>query len=322
LEFLYDYLGNDLERVRAALDEAFEVRGELMGEVSAYVGRARGKLLRPCMVCLAARACGYDADGQDGHVRLAAAVELFHLATLLHDDVIDKAPVRRGQPTVNARWGDDAAILFADYLFATSFDFSLSTLNPLTLRILTQTTQRMTEGEFLQIERRGDWLTVEDYMEIIRSKTAYLFSAAASLGAVIAGADPATIEGFARYGLSFGVAFQITDDALDYEAQGARWGKRVGADLAEGKQTLPLLHTLEAASDEDRAALRAVLSDGRDFDAVHSFVHRYKAIEHSLDVAASHGSKAVGSLPKEPGGDLQAVDLMRRISEEVVVRQY
>lgn len=321
MDFLHDYLNGDLARIEGKLAEAFRVRGRLMQEVGEYVAAQRGKMMRPALVCLSARAHGYDVARGDHHVLLGAAIELFHVATLLHDDVIDKAPVRRGRPTVNARWGDDVAILFADYLYATSFDFALTTLNPGTLRILTQTTQRMTEGEFLQVERRGDWLDVDDYMEIITNKTAHLFAAATSLGALIAGAAPAQVARMAKFGLEFGLAFQITDDTLDYEAQMDRWGKRVGADLAEGKQTLPLLHTLKTASEADRAALLEVLNDGRDFDVVQSFVHKYRAIDHSLDVAAGCCRRALEQL-EGMASDNEPAAMLRQVADQVLVRQY
>ena len=321
MEFLYEYLANDLSRVQKTMDAAFDVRGELMQQVADYVRQGRGKMLRPSLVCLAARAHGLDADNTGGHISLGAAIELFHVATLLHDDVIDKAPTRRGRATVNAKWGDDVAILMADYLYATSFDLALSTLHPETLRVLARTTQRMTEGEMLQIERRGDWLSVNDYMEIITNKTAHLFSAATSLGALIAGAPLHAVKRMAHYGLDFGLAFQITDDTLDYEAQKDRWGKRVGADLAEGKQTLPLLRTLMTATEEDRQQILTILSNGRDFEAIHRFVHQYGAIDYSLGVAAQHAVSASESLD---GMDesTESVALLRRIADSVSCRQY
>ncbi len=312
-------LAEDLDRVRSHIEAAFVVEGQLMGEVAAYVGRASGKMLRPALVSLASDLFGYDSDAHHDAL-LGAAIELFHTATLLHDDVIDKAPVRRGQPTVNAKWGDDVAILFADYLYATSFDYALEVLDPEVVRVLSKTTQRMTEGEMLQIERRGTWLTVDDYHQIIKSKTAYLFSASTGLGAMIAGAKGEDVERLFAFGLHFGMAFQITDDALDYEAQGVKWGKRVGADLKEGKQTLPLLLTLERASEDDRAALLQTLSNGRDFETVHGFVKRYRAIEESLEQAAEHTRKALEAL--EPYSGAEPADMMRRIADGVVVRQY
>lgn len=320
MDFLYEAISEDFERLEEVLADAFRVEGDLMGEVADYVAAGRGKRLRPAVVCLAARACGYDPAG-DHHILLGAAVELFHVATLLHDDVIDRAPLRRGRQTVNARWGDDVAILFADFLYATSFDLALSTLEPATVRMLSRATQQMTQGEFLQVERRGQWLSEADYMEIITKKTAVLFSAAASLGALVGGAPPEAVLRFGQYGLDFGLAFQITDDTLDYEAQTDRWGKRVGSDLAEGKQTLPLLRTLAVASEEDRRALVRVLENGRDFATVHSYVARYGGISHSLDRAGDHCRRALGALD-DVGFDNESMSLLRQIADRVLVRTH
>lgn len=314
-----EYLKPELNQVQAHLDQAFQVRGELMQSVAQWVRGSRGKMLRPAVVCLAAKAFGYD-DERAGHARLGAAIELFHIATLLHDDVIDKAPLRRGRPTVNAKWGDDVAILFADYLYATSFDFALEVLDPRIMQVLSKTTQKMTEGEMYQIERRGDWLNVEDYLSIIRSKTAYLFSASAGLGALVAGAPPESVERMFSFGLNFGMAFQITDDALDYEAQGDNWGKRVGADLQEGKQTLPLLHTLQTAAPADREEIIAILSDGRDFNTVHNFVRQYRGIDYSLERAGDYTRQALEVLDQLE--DNEPLSHLRRITDAVLVRQY
>lgn len=318
MDFYREYLKEDLALVQGHIDAVFQVEGALMAEVAGYLRQSRGKMLRPAMVCLTARGFGYDVSGGH-HARIGAALEIFHLATLLHDDVIDNASLRRGRPTVNARWGNDVAILFADYLYASCFDLALSALDPRIVQILTQTTRQMTEGEMYQIEKRGDWLSVDDYFSIIQSKTAYLFSACAALGAVIAGQDGSVAQRMGEFGLNFGIAFQLTDDALDYEAQSDSWGKRVGADLDEGKQTLPLLHTLQNATEEDRAALKAILSNGRDFDTVHAFVKRYNGIDHSLERAAEYIRGAADALEGLPGHE--AFDMLRRINEGVLVRQ-
>ena len=311
-----EYLKDDLARVLHQIDTVFQVEGTLMREVATYVRTSRGKMLRPAMVCLAARAFGYEGEFS---ASLGAAVELFHVATLLHDDVIDTASLRRGRATVNAKWGNDVAILFADYLYASCFDHALSCLRPEVVQVLTKTTQKMTEGEMYQIEKRADWLTVDDYFSIIRSKTACLFSACAGLGAIIAQAPPEKAQRLFEFGLAFGMAFQITDDALDYEAQGDAWGKRVGADLKEGKQTLPLLHTLQTATPEDRAALVQVLQNGRDFDTVHGFVRRYQGIDFSLDKAAEYTRNALEILDEMP--DNRAIAILRQITDGVLVRQ-
>jgi len=318
---IHAYLESDLTRVREILARTHEGQGTLMREVAAYVADGEGKLLRPCLLCLTARAHGLDPAATDHHARLAAAIELFHVATLLHDDVIDKASLRRGRPTVNARWGDDVAILYADYLYATVFDLGLSTLTPQTMRILTSTTRLMTEGEFLQIERRGQWLSVDDYLKIIKHKTGYLFSAATGLGALVAGADSEAIERMHRFGVQFGMAFQITDDTLDYEAQGDNWGKRVGTDLAEGKQTLPLLHTLASADETDRAAIVRILENGRDFDTVQRYVRKYRAIEHSVEIANTHANSALEYI--EPlGAEEPSAEFLRSLTQYVSARTY
>lgn len=312
------FLKDELALVQQHLDEAFTPEGQLMGEVASYVRSLRGKMLRPAFVCLSARAFGYDGP-EAHHARLGASLELFHVATLLHDDVIDHASLRRGRPTVNDRWGDDVAILFADYLYATSFDFALTVLRPEIVQVLTRTTRQMTEGEMYQIEKRGQWLNVEDYLTIIRSKTAYLFSACAGLGALTAQADSDTVRRMFDFGLQFGMAFQITDDALDYEAQGDAWGKRVGGDLQEGKQTLPLLYTLEQASPSDREKLVQTLNNGRDFETVHALVKRYNGIEYSLERAAEFSRNAIDILDKF--GDNESLGILKRLCDGVLVRQ-
>lgn len=315
-----EYLKEDLEKVRSTLEDVFLVQGNLMSEVAVYVRDTQGKMLRPAMVCLASRAFGFDPD-TNRHTDLGASLELFHVATLLHDDVIDNAELRRGKPTVNRKWGNDVAILFADYLYASCFDLALNALNPEIVQVLTKTTQRMTEGEMYQIEKRDQWLSVDDYYSIIRSKTAYLFSASTGLGAILAGESPETVQKMFDFGMNFGMAFQITDDALDYEAQGDQWGKRVGADLKEGKQTLPLLYTLEGASPSDREDLIRELNNGRDFDVVHGYVKRYGGIDHSLEVAADYTRKALENLQSLDLSN-EPISIMKEIADSVIVRQF
>ncbi len=318
MESYREFLRKELEQVQGYFDDAFVFEGALMNEVGEYLRGTRGKMLRPAIVCLSALACGYNGR-EDHHARVGAAVELFHLATLLHDDVVDQADLRRGRPTVNARWADDVAILFADYLYATVFDHALSVLNPEIVRVLSKTTQTMAEGEMYQIERRGEWLSVPDYYRIIRAKTACLFSAAAGLGVVLAGAPQERAQQLFEFGMRFGMAFQITDDALDYEAQGSSWGKRVGADLKEGKQTLPLLYTLQQANTADRQALLHTLRNGRDFETVHHYVKLYNGIDYSLEKAgefARAASEILDSL-----GESEPVEHLRLIAEDVLARQ-
>lgn len=314
-----EYLAGDLARVRHFMDEVYTPQGDLMREVARYVHDGRGKMLRPSMVCLFARAHGID-PASDRHTKLAAAMEIFHVATLLHDDVIDHSPTRRGRQTVNAKWGNDVAILFADYLYASCFDLALGSLDPEVMRILTRTTQRMTEGEMFQIEKRGKWLTVEDYLRIISLKTGHLYAACTGLGSLIGGASRERVLRMTDFGLSYGIAFQITDDTLDFEATGDAWGKPVGGDIAEGKQTLPLLHALHSANEEDRRVLEHTLSNGRDFQTILGYVRKYSGIEVALARAAEHTREALAIL-----GDLdpshEAVRHIRNLTEGVLARR-
>lgn len=321
MEALPEFLKSDLVLVRQHLDSVFRVEGKLMSEVAEYVSASRGKMIRPRMVSLAARALGYDGgpNGENHHTRLGAALELFHVATLLHDDVIDNATLRRGRPTVNARWGADVAILFADYLYASSFDLALAVFRPDVVQVLSRTTQRMTEGEMFAIEKRKGWITVDEYLEIIRSKTGMLYSACAGLGAMVATSDKKAIARFFDFGLNYGMAFQITDDALDYEATGMEWGKEVGADLKEGKQTLPILHALAQASEPDHRWFMLEWQNGREFEPIHNFVKRYNGIDHSLERAGEYSRTALEQL--EGLADNEALSCLRRLADGVLVRQ-
>lgn len=320
LESLTTYLANDLDGVAALLGSVYRVEGKLMQEVADYVRHSRGKMLRPTVVCLAARLAGDATASAENRYRVGAAAELIHTATLLQDDVIDKAPLRRGRSTVNAQWGDDVAILMGDYLYATAYDLLLSTLRPEAIRIFAKVTQDMTFGEMLQIETRAGWLTVDDYLKIIRNKTACLFSACTGLGALVGNGSTDCVKKMADFGMDFGMAFQLIDDALDYSAQGEKWGKRVGSDVAEGKQTLPLLHTLKTASPEDRASLLACLNNGREFTVVNRFVGKYQGVEITRDLARDYIDKALGHL--DGFEDSEPLAFLRQIARNVVTRDY
>lgn len=290
---------------------------ELVREVGGYVCANPGKRLRPMLTILAARACGY--DGPDSS-KVAAAMELVHTATLLHDDVIDKAPLRRGRPTVNARWGDDVAILVADYLYANAFSLAMQSLPPKVLSLVCQVTARMCEGELFQIEKRDAMLTREDYLRIVRSKTAFLFSACAGLGGVLAGVPEEHSERLARFGLDFGIAFQISDDTLDMVAPDDELGKMHGTDIRNGKQTLPLIHTLAAATESDRADLLACWNNGRDPERILSHVRRYRGVERALDEARAFAGAAREHLEVLP--ESREKELLGALTGFVVERSY
>lgn len=309
------FLADDLARVDAHILAILESDTELVREVGDYIRAHQGKRLRPILAILSSRAFGY--DGSD-HAKVAAALELVHTATLLHDDVIDKAPLRRGHPTVNARWGDDVAILIADYLYSEAFHLAHDALPPQVIRLICKVTAKMCEGELFQIEKRSDLLTRDDYMRIVRGKTAYLFSACASLGSLLASATEAESAMLADFGLNFGIAFQITDDTLDLAAGDSDTGKQHWTDIRNGKQTLPLIHTFAVAEPHDRSELLACWNNGRDPERIMGMIRKYRGIEYALDEARDFAAAARGRLGFLPPSE--ARDLMAEISEYVVSR--
>ncbi|MCB1571810.1 MAG: polyprenyl synthetase family protein, partial [Xanthomonadales bacterium] len=224
---------NALIRSRLASDVV------LINQISEHIISSGGKRLRPMLHLLAARAAGY--QGND-HVPLAALIEFIHTSTLLHDDVVDESDLRRGRKTANALWGNAASVLVGDFLYSRSFQMMVELDSMRIMRILADTTNRIAEGEVLQLLNIGNADTSEQaYLDVIERKTAVLFSAATRLGAVLAGLPRDQEEALARYGLDLGYAFQIADDVLDYVSDAETLGKNIGDDLAEGKPTLPVI---------------------------------------------------------------------------------
>lgn len=314
-----DFLAPELQAVQRMLREIVESDSPLIRQVGDYVCLTSGKKLRPMMTLLAARAFGREAAAP---VHVAAAMEAVHVATLLHDDVIDKANLRRGKPSVNAQWGDEVAILMADYLYASAFELTLHHLEPEPLRLICQITRRMCEGEVFQLEKRDARLSFDDYMYLITCKTAYLFSACGGLGAMCAGLSSDEVAKTTSFGLDFGLAFQITDDALDYVATDEQWGKPVGIDLVNGKQTLPLILALRDASPADRAQMEAILDGGRDLRPIVPYIEQYHSIQCALDIAREHSRKALGHLQGLTVVDRAAYDYLTALPEFVINRRY
>jgi len=232
---------------------------EMMTAIGKYLQAAGGKRLRPMLVLLASKMVG---DGGESAIRLGAVVEMVHTATLVHDDVIDSAEIRRGRPSVNVKWGNHVAVLAGDWLYMQAFQIALRERNFRILDVLSDVTQRMVEGELLQLERLGSSSVSEaDYMELVDRKTAGLFAASARIGVLVAGGDEDTEERLGAYAWNIGMAFQLADDVLDFTARAAVLGKPVGNDLVEGKLTLPLIYALEEAPVEERRLVETVLKD-------------------------------------------------------------
>ncbi|MBB4660030.1 octaprenyl-diphosphate synthase [Parvularcula dongshanensis] len=280
----------------------------LIPEVARHLIGAGGKRLRPLMTLSAASLCGYEGEG---HLQLAAAVELIHAATLLHDDVVDDSALRRGLRTANVVFGNKESVLVGDFLFARAFELMVKTGSLRVLDILSRASCTISEGEVLQLETQANPATSEEmYVEVVRAKTAALFSAATQSGAVIAAADPAQERALAEYGMNFGIAYQIVDDALDYEGTEDEIGKSVGDDFREGKMTLPLILALaQARNAEEKRFWHRVIAGGErtpdDFAQARRLIARDDLVGQSLAEAQRYAEAAADALSVLPPSPLR-----------------
>ncbi len=288
MESVTSLLKDDMQAVEAEFTKNLTSGVELIGQVGRYILSSGGKRFRPMLLLLSARLCNYQGDK---HVELAAVVEFIHTATLLHDDVVDSASLRRGNRSANSVWGNQASVLVGDFLFARSFSMMVNSENLRILKILSDTTTQLAEGEILQLINTCD-LDVDEnrYLQVVRDKTAILIAAACQVGAILAGATDAQEEALREFGLEIGTAFQLMDDALDYVADQAEFGKERGHDLYEGKMTLPLIHTYEACGDDERAEIARVVDAEEllpaDLDYVCQLIDHYDGIIYTRDKAA------------------------------------
>ncbi len=249
-----------MRQVDAVIRERLASRVALINQISTYIISAGGKRIRPRLVLLFAQALGFDGPER---FELAAIVEFIHTATLLHDDVVDESSLRRGRATSNALFGNAASVLVGDFLYSRAFQMMVSVNRMRVLDVLADATNVIAEGEVLQLMNMHDPdISVDDYLRVIRFKTAKLFEASARLGAVLGGADSIVEDGCAAYGRALGTAFQLVDDLLDYEGNSEELGKNVGDDLREGKPTLPLLIAMQRGSDGDRQLVRSAIEHG------------------------------------------------------------
>jgi octaprenyl-diphosphate synthase len=254
---IYELVKEGLEQTEEELARHSRSEIHLVDKISSYIQKSGGKRVRPALLLLSSRLCGY--DGPMSH-RLGAVVELIHAATLVHDDIIDDAKVRRGRASVNAQWGNEITVLMGDWLYMTSFMLALGQRQFRILDILTNVTRQMIEGELIQLSLNGSLdITEEQHLDISLRKTAVLFSACAQIGAILGSASEEEEELLGQYGLSIGIAFQMVDDVLDFTSDEATLGKPVGSDLREGKLTLPIIYLLRDGAPHDRLLVREVL---------------------------------------------------------------
>ncbi|MFN7725416.1 MAG: polyprenyl synthetase family protein [Rubrivivax sp.] len=293
----------DMRQVDAVIRERLSSRVALIDQIAGYIVGAGGKRIRPRLVLLFSQALGF--HGPERH-ELAATVEFIHTATLLHDDVVDESALRRGRATANAMFGNAASVLVGDFLYSRAFQMMVGVNRMRVLDVLADATNVIAEGEVLQLMNMHDPdLAVEDYLRVIRYKTAKLFEASARLGAVLANADADLEERCAQYGRSLGTAFQLVDDLLDYEGNSHELGKNVGDDLREGKPTLPLLIAMERGSDAERQLIRHAIEHGEvdKLADIITIVRNTGALTATRAAAEAEADKARDALLALPASD-------------------
>ncbi len=311
-------IAGDLAEAERVFEAELGSRFPFVNHLVEHCAHFRGKRLRPALVLLTARACG---GVRPAHAVLAAVVEMIHTATLVHDDILDEAVVRRHAATVNAEWGNETAVLMGDYLFTHAFHLAASLETTLACRWIGRATNLICEGEMQQVHNRGNLALDEAaYFEIIRGKTAELTAVSCRLGAHYAGAPEATVEAMDRYGRDLGVAFQIADDVLDLWGEERATGKTLGTDLRKQKLTLPIIYLLRTASPEAARRIRALLGDT---DADHRrellpYLEAAGALEFAWERAKDHVETALDALEILP--DSQARSTLRNLAHHAMKR--
>jgi octaprenyl-diphosphate synthase len=320
LEQLYNLIGPDMKAVDAVIRERLHSEVVLVRQVAEYIIQSGGKRLRPALVLLSAGALGYRGTH---HHELAAVVEFIHTATLLHDDVVDESDLRRGRQTANAMFGNAASVLVGDFLYSRAFQMMVEIDDMRIMRVLSDATNVIAEGEVLQLMNCHDAdLDEARYLQVIRFKTAKLFEAAAQLGAIVGGGSPAIERNMADFGMHLGTAFQLIDDVLDYSGAEAETGKHLGDDLAEGKPTLPLIYVMQNGSAEQVACVRHAIENGGrdDFPNVLAAIRATGALEHAKRQAAVEAELASAALKALPAS--QYKDSLLELCSFAVARSF
>jgi octaprenyl-diphosphate synthase len=310
---LHALVRDDFDAVNALIVTKIQSEISLLDELANHIIKSGGKHLRPLLLLLASHACGY--QGKD-HIKLAAMIEFFHTATLLHDDVIDESTLRRGRKTAHSIWGSKASILVGDYLFTQYMQLMISVGNLKIMQVLTDMTHQIGCGEIKQLaNRHNPSLAMDDYYEVIQAKTSLLFAASSRLGALVGHADEAIEEGLNAYGLHLGNAFQLIDDALDYCSDAETMGKNIGDDLADGKATMPLLYALQQGTPAQQEKIKQSLTQGS-LDSLPEILDALKetgAIEYTRTLAAQEVEQAIAALQVLPNSEYkQALEELAR----------
>ena len=317
---IYRLIEDRMSQVEEELRRQSSSGIRLIDDIGQYVCNSGGKRIRPAILLLGSRMCGY--DGPIGP-RLGAVVEMIHAATLVHDDIIDNAGVRRGRASVNAQWGNEITVLMGDWLYMSSFRLALGERQLKVLDILIEVTRKMVEGELIQLAFNGNLdITEEQHLDISIRKTAFLFSACSQLGGVLGSAGEEKEELLRLYGLNIGLAFQLVDDVLDFTSTESALGKPVGSDLKEGKLTLPLIYLMRDGEPRHRELVRNALKqntlDAATRDTIFQLVRDYHTADKALEKAHDYAHKARACLKDFPA--CSARDALLSIPDYIVER--
>jgi octaprenyl-diphosphate synthase len=321
-----------LNAIKALVEESFTGVNELIlralhsqtnliNDVGRHIVQGGGKRLRPLVLLLVAKACGY--EGKED-ISLAAIIEFIHTATLLHDDVVDHAELRRGRQTANNIWGNEAAVLVGDFLYSRAMQMMIPFENKALMQIVADAVNVMSEGEILQLlDRHNHTLNEGAYLNIIQAKTAKLFEAAATLGALLPNATATIQSAMAHYGMHLGIAFQLMDDVLDYQSPMGSTGKNLGNDLAEGKVTLPLIHVMQQGTAKDVILIKQAMQAGIDHDlflAVQKVIEKMGSLEYTVGFAQREIKRAIDMLKKLPASPYR--EALKALAQFAVERTY
>lgn len=298
LEPILTLVGDDLHRVNRLIVDSMHSPVPLIPQLAGHIVASGGKRLRPLLTLAAANLCGYQGDR---HIGLATCVEFIHTATLLHDDVVDESRLRRGKDSANAVWGNQSSVLVGDFLFSRAFQIMVSDGSLRVLKILSSASAVIAEGEVMQLMTTNDTETSEEaYLNVIRAKTATLFAAAASVGAVVAERPSAEEQALQSFGMNLGIAFQLIDDVLDYAAEEDDLGKTIGDDFREGKITLPVILAWRRGNGEERSFWRRTLEElnqtERDMAYAKTLMEKHNTLRDTVDRARHYGAIARDSL--------------------------
>ncbi len=322
LQDVWNEYKTDMEHMERRIYESLSSEVPLIQEVGKYILSAGGKRFRPLLHLLSARLCGFRENSAE--YLLGSVVEFIHTASLLHDDVVDEAKLRRGRSSANSLWGNQASILVGDYLYSKALYIAVRLCNQRVMDTLSETTTTMSEGEVLQLMQiQNSDMTEADYYRLVECKTGVLISASCKLGAIIGRAPAEQEDALTEYGRKLGLAFQITDDTLDYTADPKQLGKALGKDLAEGKVTLPLIYLLRKVNGEERLRITEILEadsiDGESIEYVIELIRRHGAVNDALTVARTFADGAKEALRIFP--DSSARNALATLADYVVQRE-